>query len=172
MLCEKPIALTLAEVNAMTQAAKETGKVLAEAFMYRHHPQTLKVVELVQGGSIGTLKLIKGSFSFMLTREGDVRLNAEWGGGSIWDVGCYPISYARTIAGAAPPALLVLKNTGSMWAKSPSACMRSISTEPTMPRQPTNPVSLIVVALCSEVEVETFVSPGSRRRGMGETNRS
>jgi hypothetical protein len=51
------------------------------------------------------------------------------------------------IAGAAPPALLVLKNTGSMWAKSPSACMRSSSTEPTMPRHPTNPVSLIVVAL-------------------------
>jgi len=102
VLCEKPLALSVEEVDAIQAAARKHGRVVAEAFMYRHHPQTLKVVELVQGGSIGTLKLIKGSFSFMLTREGDVRLNPEWGGGSIWDVGCYPISYARTVVGAAP----------------------------------------------------------------------
>ena len=100
VLCEKPIALTLAEVDAMTQAAQESGKVLAEAFMYRHHPQTLKVKEIVDSGALGKLQLIKGAFTFTLTREGDIRLNKEMGGGSIWDVGCYPISYARTLAGA------------------------------------------------------------------------
>ena len=102
VLCEKPFALTLAEVDAMTQAARDTGKVLAEAFMYRHHAQTLKVKEIVDSGALGKLKLIKGAFSFTLTRENDIRSKKETGGGSIWDVGCYSISYARMIAGAEP----------------------------------------------------------------------
>ena len=100
VLCEKPFALSLAEVDAMTAASQETGKVLAEAFMYRHHPQTLKVKELVDGGALGKLLLIKGAFTFMMTHEGDFRGIKEMGGGSIWDVGCYPISYARMVAGA------------------------------------------------------------------------
>lgn len=70
--------------------------------MYRHHPQTLKVQELVKSGALGTLKLIRGAFSFMLTRPGDVRLDPSMGGGSIWDIGCYPISYTRTVVGANP----------------------------------------------------------------------
>jgi xylose dehydrogenase (NAD/NADP) len=73
--------------------------VVMEAFMYRHHPQTLKVKELVESGVIGKLQLIRGSFTFKLSDEGDVRLNSSLSGGSIWDVGCYPISYARLIAG-------------------------------------------------------------------------
>ena len=99
VLCEKPFALTLPEVDAMIAASKETGKTLAEAFMYRHHPQTLKVKELVDGGALGQLQLIKGAFTFTLTREGNFRSVKEMGGGSIWDVGCYPISYARMLAG-------------------------------------------------------------------------
>ena len=102
VLCEKPIALTLDEVDAMSQAARETGKILTEAFMYRHHAQTLKVKEIVDSGLLGRLQLIKGSFTFTLTREGDIRSKKETGGGSIWDVGCYPISYARMIVGADP----------------------------------------------------------------------
>jgi len=102
VLCEKPLALSVDEVDAVKAAAHKHGCVVAEAFMYRHHPQTLKVQEIVKSGSLGTLKLIRGSFSFVLTREGDVRLKPEWGGGSIWDVGCYPISYARTIVGENP----------------------------------------------------------------------
>ena len=99
VLCEKPLANTVAEVDAIRAAAQETGKVVMEAFMYRHHPQTLKVKELVEGGAIGKLQLIRGSFTFKIADENDVRLNASLGGGSIWDVGCYPISYARLIAG-------------------------------------------------------------------------
>ncbi len=102
VLCEKPFALTLAEADAMSQAARETGKVVAEAFMYRHHAQTLKVKEIVESGVLGKLQLIKGSFTFTLTREGNYRWMEEAGGGSIWDVGCYPISYARMIVGAEP----------------------------------------------------------------------
>jgi xylose dehydrogenase (NAD/NADP) len=100
VLCEKPFALTLADVDAMNQAAHETGKIAAEAFMYRHHAQTLKVKEIVDSGKLGKLQLIKGAFTFTLTREGNFRWMEEKGGGSIWDVGCYPISYARMIVGA------------------------------------------------------------------------
>jgi predicted dehydrogenase len=86
--------------------------VVAEAFMYRHHPQTLQAQELVQSGSLGTLKLLRGSFSFQLTRAGDIRLDPSMGGGSIWDVGCYPISYMRTIAGAEPLEVFGWQVTG------------------------------------------------------------
>ncbi|MDP2776153.1 MAG: Gfo/Idh/MocA family oxidoreductase [Anaerolineales bacterium] len=102
VLCEKPFALTLAEVDEMISAAKETGKVLAEAFMYRHHAQTLKVKEIVDSGVLGKLQLIQGAFTFTLTRAGNFRFVKEMGGGSLWDVGCYPISYARMIVGEAP----------------------------------------------------------------------
>ncbi len=102
VLCEKPFALTLAEADAMISAAKETGKVLAEAFMYRHHPQTLKVKEMVESGMLGELQSFKGAFTFTLKRKNDIRSKKETGGGSIWDVGCYPISYARTIMSTEP----------------------------------------------------------------------
>ncbi|MGE5374962.1 MAG: Gfo/Idh/MocA family protein [Bacteroidota bacterium] len=102
VLCEKPIALRVEDVDAIRAAAQQHQRVVAEAFMYRHHPQTLKAIELVKGGALGTLKLIRGSFAYMLSREADVRMQPELGGGSIWDVGCYPISFARTLAGEEP----------------------------------------------------------------------
>lgn len=112
VLCEKPLALSVDEVDALQAAARKHDRVVAEAFMYRHHAQTLKVQELVQNGSLGALKLIRGSFSFILSREGDVRLDPAMGGGSIWDVGCYPISYTRTIVGAAPLEVFGWQVTG------------------------------------------------------------
>lgn len=102
VLCEKPLALSVEEVDAIKSAARAHGRIVAEAFMYRHHPQTLKVQELVKSSSLGVIKLVRGSFSYVLRRPGDVRLNAEWGGGSIWDVGCYPISYARSVLAEEP----------------------------------------------------------------------
>ena len=102
VLCEKPLALTVDEVDAIRSAAGRHGRVVMEAFMYRHHPQTLKVQDLVKGGSLGALKLIRGSFSYVLSHEGDVRLDPAMGGGSLWDIGCYPISYARSVLGQEP----------------------------------------------------------------------
>ena len=102
VLCEKPLALNVDEVDTVRAAAHKHGRVVMEAFMYRHHPQTLRVQELVKSGALGTLKLIRGSFSFMLSRQGDVRLDPAMGGGSIWDIGCYPISYARSVLGQNP----------------------------------------------------------------------
>ena len=102
ILCEKPIAVTTAEVDAMADAAQKAGVYVTEAFMYRHHPQTIKAKELVDSGVIGKLRLIKGAFTFNIAREDDIRLNRALVGGSIWDVGCYPISYTRYIAGSEP----------------------------------------------------------------------
>jgi predicted dehydrogenase len=102
VLCEKPLALTVAEVDAMAAAARESRVVLAEAFMYRHHPQTLKVRELVESGAIGAPRFVRGTFTFQLDRPDDVRLRPEWGGGCLWDVGCYPLSFARFGLGAEP----------------------------------------------------------------------
>ena len=112
VLCEKPLALSVDEVDAIQAAARKHGRVVAEAFMYRHHPQTLKVQEIVKSGSLGNLKLIRGSFSYVLASEGDVRLDPAMGGGSIWDVGCYPISYTRTVIGENPLEVFGWQVTG------------------------------------------------------------
>jgi xylose dehydrogenase (NAD/NADP) len=102
VLCEKPLALSEAEVAGIEAAARDSGVVVAEAFMYRHHPQTLRLKALVDSGAIGTVRFARGSFSFPLSRPNDVRLQPEWGGGCLWDVGCYPLSLARYVLGAEP----------------------------------------------------------------------
>jgi predicted dehydrogenase len=112
VLCEKPLALSVADVDAIISAAKNTGKVVAEAFMYRHHPQTLKVKEIADSGALGQLRLIRGAFTYTLTRTDNYRNDPKMGGGSIWDVGCYPISYARMIVAAEPKEVVGWQVTG------------------------------------------------------------
>jgi xylose dehydrogenase (NAD/NADP) len=102
VLCEKPLATTLEEVDAMQAAARTMGLYLTEAFMYRHHPQTLKVKQMVDEGVVGKVSLVKGEFTYNMKSEQNVRLFPELGGGSVWDVGCYPISYARYILDSEP----------------------------------------------------------------------
>jgi xylose dehydrogenase (NAD/NADP) len=102
VLCEKPLAIHLEEVDAMRSASLQTGEIITEAFMYRHHPQTFQVKEILDSGAIGKIHLIRGSFTYITSRPKDVRLEPALGGGCIWDVGCYPISYARTMIGLEP----------------------------------------------------------------------
>lgn len=102
VLCEKPIALSTTEVDEIAAAARENKVIVAEAFMYRHHPANLRVKEMVDAGEIGRILLVRGEFSFLLTRPDDIRWKPEMGGGSIWDVGCYPVSYSIMLAGCAP----------------------------------------------------------------------
>jgi D-xylose 1-dehydrogenase (NADP+, D-xylono-1,5-lactone-forming) len=102
VLCEKPLATTVADVDAIAREAKAAGVVVTEAFMYRHHPQTLRLKALVDERAIGKVRLIRSAFTFPLTRTGDVRWEPALGGGSLWDVGCYPVSIARLLAGAEP----------------------------------------------------------------------
>ena len=102
VLCEKPIALTVSDVDSIAAAAAQANVTVVEAFMYRHHPMTLKVRELVETGSLGEVLYVRGTFSFLLNRPHDIRWQPESGGGSIWDIGCYPVSYALMVMGDAP----------------------------------------------------------------------
>ena len=102
VLCEKPLALSVAEVEAIESAARESSVAVAEAFMYRHHPQTLKLKQLVEEGAVGALRFLRGAFSFPLDRPNDYRFRPECGGGCLWDVGCYPLSLLRLLAGREP----------------------------------------------------------------------
>jgi predicted dehydrogenase/aryl-alcohol dehydrogenase-like predicted oxidoreductase len=102
ILCEKPIALNHAQAMAVVEAAAEHDVFLMEAFMYRCHPQTARVVELVGSGEIGEVRAIRATFSFEAADHPEGRLlNPELGGGGILDVGCYCMSMARLLAGAA-----------------------------------------------------------------------
>lgn len=102
-LVEKPLGLTAFEADAMMHAARKAGTFLGEAFMYRQHPQTLKLVELIRSGVIGEVRLIRSSFGFAMPEfKPEHRLYAnDLAGGGILDVGGYPVSMARLIAGAA-----------------------------------------------------------------------
>ncbi len=102
ILCEKPLALNAAECAEMDAAATSCGVRLMEAFMYRFHPQTDKVRQLMRQGAIGAVHLIHATFSFRLTNRHNIRLRPELGGGALMDVGCYCVNVCRTLAGAEP----------------------------------------------------------------------
>jgi xylose dehydrogenase (NAD/NADP) len=112
VLCEKPLALSLPEVDEMSTAAEKYGKVIAEAFMYRSHPQTLKAREIVASGKLGKVKLVRGSYTYPGTGPDNYRWKPEMGGGGLWDVGCYPLSYTRFILGAEPLEVFGWQVTG------------------------------------------------------------
>jgi D-xylose 1-dehydrogenase (NADP+, D-xylono-1,5-lactone-forming) len=99
VLCEKPLGRQAEDVAAAFDLAERQERLLMEAFMYRHNPQTHRVVELVQSGAIGRLRLIRGAFSFALTDQANVRLATDLDGGALMDVGCYCVNAARLLAG-------------------------------------------------------------------------
>jgi xylose dehydrogenase (NAD/NADP) len=105
VLCEKPLALSVLEVDEIIAASQRTGRTAVEGFMYLHHPQTIRALELARSGVLGRLELIVGTFSFFLIYPNDPRIDPQMGGGSLWDVGCYPVSFARHVAGAEPDRL-------------------------------------------------------------------
>jgi predicted dehydrogenase len=86
----------------MAAAADANGVKLLEAFMYRFHPRTRRVLEMVRGGDIGDLRTIRSTFTFRLTRPDNIRLDPDLGGGALMDVGCYCVNVSRTMAGAEP----------------------------------------------------------------------
>ncbi|MBO6575304.1 MAG: Gfo/Idh/MocA family oxidoreductase [Rhodothermales bacterium] len=102
VLCEKPLALSPVQVDVMARAAEQSGNVLAEAFMYRHHPRTHRVRDLVREGAIGRLRVVHGAFTFLFDRDDNFRLDPAAGGGALWDVGCYPVSFTRYVVGEEP----------------------------------------------------------------------
>src|SRR5918911_1013688 len=99
VLCEKPIARHVADAERMREAAQAAGVVLMEAFMWRHHPQHARVRALLDDGAIGQLTFVRSSFTYVIEpdRRGtrNVRLQPTLDGGSLMDVGCYPVNLAR-----------------------------------------------------------------------------
>ncbi len=102
VLCEKPLAASPAECRRMYAAADTAGLQLMEAFMYRHHPRTQRLVELVHAGVLGDVRWLHACFSFTVGDATNIRLNAALAGGALMDVGCYGVDVARAIVGEEP----------------------------------------------------------------------
>ena len=113
VLCEKPLATSAADVDAIAAAAERHRRIVAEGFMYRHHAQTARILDIVGNGTIGALRTLATAFTFTLTREADVRLHPALGGGSLWDVGCYPVSLAQVIMGREPNQIAAAQQVGA-----------------------------------------------------------
>jgi predicted dehydrogenase len=101
VLCEKPIALDANEGQALIAARARTGKLVAEAFMVRHHPQWRRAREIARSGAIGEVRAIQTFFTYRLLDANNIR-NKPPGGGALYDIGCYAILTARYIFGAEP----------------------------------------------------------------------
>lgn len=106
VLCEKPVAASAAEAEAMFEAAGRAGCLLVEAFMYRCHPAVQKLIRMVHQGAVGELKLIRTHFtSLRAYSPGDTRFDPQLAGGSLMDLGCYCVNFARALAGCEPTAV-------------------------------------------------------------------
>jgi len=99
VLCEKPFSRHVREVEAAFDVADRAGRLLSEAFMYRHNPQTKRAKQLVDEGAIGELRLIRSAFSYSLYDEDNIRLHPGLDGGALMDVGCYCVSASRLFGG-------------------------------------------------------------------------
>jgi xylose dehydrogenase (NAD/NADP) len=99
VLCEKPLSRRPDDVVRAFDIADRAGRLLMEAFMYRHNPQTARLKELVESGAIGTLRVVKAAFSFTVSGDTNIRLAADLDGGALMDVGCYCVSGTRLLAG-------------------------------------------------------------------------
>ena len=112
VLCEKPLALSASEVDAIARAAKSHQRHVVEAYVHLHHPQTPLVRQVLQGGAIGPVALIRGGMRFRVTDPSNIRLDPTRGGGSLWDVGCYPVSMLLYLAGSLPAEVSAFQQLG------------------------------------------------------------
>jgi predicted dehydrogenase len=118
VICEKPLSRSAKDVEEAFDAAERAGRLLTEAFMYRHNPQTAKLVELVRDGAIGELRVVRSAFSYSLYDAENIRLRTDVDGGSLMDVGCYCVSGSRLLAGEPESAYgqAYVGPTGTDWA--------------------------------------------------------
>ena len=102
VLCEKPLAMTADDAQRMVDVAHETGRQLMEAFMYRHHPSWVAALDLVESGRIGTLTAVQTWFSYFNDDPTNIRNIREYGGGALFDIGCYAVNLSRLVFGGEP----------------------------------------------------------------------
>jgi len=108
VLCEKPVALSAAEVAEIIRARDRARVKIGEAFMMRSHPRWLRVREMVRNGRVGDVRSISGYFTIPLGDRTNVRYNPEWGGGAMMDLGCYQVNLARMLFGEEPRRAIAL----------------------------------------------------------------
>jgi predicted dehydrogenase len=115
VLCEKPLAMTAAEAQAIVDAGREAGIVLVEGFMYRQHPSWVAVRDLVASGRIGRLVAVDSWFSYHLKDPTNIRNIREVGGGALYDIGCYSVNLSRMLFGDEPEAVAatIVRDPGS-----------------------------------------------------------
>jgi predicted dehydrogenase len=102
VLCEKPIGMGVAEALELMAVRDRTGVIIEEAFMVCTHPQWVRVIDLVRSGRIGQLRYVVGSFGYHNLNPQNIRNIAEYGGGALMDIGCYPIKTSRMVFGEEP----------------------------------------------------------------------
>ncbi len=105
VLCEKPIALNQAQTRTLIAARDATGLIVEEAFMARLHPQWNALRGLIEDGAIGQVRAVQCAYSYPLHDRDDIRLKAQYGGGAVYDIGCYAIAFARYVFNAEPVAV-------------------------------------------------------------------
>ncbi|HCI80210.1 MAG TPA: gfo/Idh/MocA family oxidoreductase [Ktedonobacter sp.] len=114
VLCEKPLSITAQEGKRMMDVAHEHNVLLMEAFMYRFHPQIQWALQQVRAGAIGTVRLVRASFSFDIrSKPDDIRLKPELSGGSLMDVGCYPVNFCHAVYGQMPQVVAARIHTAT-----------------------------------------------------------
>ncbi len=110
VLCEKPFGTTAGEVRRMIEVCRQAGVLLMEAFMYRFHPQVQWALDQLAEGVIGDIRLVRSAFAFDIrNRPADIRLKAALAGGSLMDVGCYPLNFALAVFDLARPAAIAAR---------------------------------------------------------------
>lgn len=113
-LCEKPLARNAAEAQRMVDTFTQRGVLFAEAFMYRFHPQTQRVKQMVDEGAVGDVRVVQSTFTFPIRQEDDIRLSKPLAGGSLMDVGCYCINVMRFLLGSEPYEAHSLSRVGAV----------------------------------------------------------
>jgi xylose dehydrogenase (NAD/NADP) len=112
VLCEKPLALSLSEIDAIESASRKSGKLVMEAFMYRFAPRWTRAINLVRGGAIGELRLSRVTLGFKQFYDSyNIRFDPAAGGGVLWDMGCYAVNMSRLLFGAEPARVFATKWT-------------------------------------------------------------
>ena len=112
VLCEKPLATTSADAQAMIASCRQHGVRLGEAFMYRFHPRTVQTAQLVAEGAVGDARLVRASFTFAVRSRDNIRFRSDMGGGSLYDVGCYAVNVSRLMLGE-PLVAFAFAHTGA-----------------------------------------------------------
>lgn len=110
VLCEKPMALTVEDIDRIAEAANQANRSVMEGFMYRFHPQHQRVMEILASGVLGEIRSVRSSYSFMMRPARIYRLaeSIERGGGAMWDIGCYAIHSLRMFFDTEPLAVTAL----------------------------------------------------------------